>query len=649
MPTFKISDLDKKAAPFKNDTKPASWQAKSGKKGIDYGQIDADQKRPTLFSNPSGWWAGLTDDQKQQVLDSVGELAGGTVGAAAGGGTPLSIPGAAAGAVAGRSLAKGAGKLAGLKTTPKTAKEELIDTATTAATNAGGEAIGAGMAFAKPLIKRGLQRIVKPDPNIVRLGEEAGIALTPGMVSQRPTVKFAETVLENTPGAMGTIRGKTNDAIRGTEDQLRRIPEKFHPAPVERTEAGQALKEGLADNEAAARAEFTPQYNKQLAQAGNALIDASQFREAARDFLGPLQERFHGFFPPNVMAKMKKVAGMPSGQEVRGGLIDTGIPQITFEEAQQIRTGLLEAERAMGRGDAAVQRRGIPALRAALDQSIDDSLGNSTNPLHRQVLQDWRATNKEYGDVHKLLGKSGDKGNATADVIRGADNNDSLVNTIANSPQAIREAGIATTPMFNAPENNAMGMFRRERFDNAIDSHTMKHRWNPEELIVNPDALEKTLRRNDGLREITAPVQGELQNNIKLGKAVLGPSKLTNTSNTARFQKVLGGGAALGGMAAGAALGDDDMMQRGLYGAAGLAIGGVAAPYATAKLVTNPRFMQAITKAPGAFSKPILEPALGAATRGLMEMQQLPVPAPIEQPAAATPAPTKRFKLSDFE
>jgi hypothetical protein len=653
MPQYKISDFEEKAAPFKNDTKPAAWQKYDGKKPVDYGQIEADQKKPSPFSDPAAWWAALSDDQKQAVLDSAGEFVGGTAGAMAGGGTPLSIPAAGAGAVAGRSAAKLGGKALGLKPTPKTGMEELKDTAATFASNAGGEAIGAGMAFAKPIAKRILKGIVKPDADVVRLGREAGVALTPGMVSQRPTVKFAETVLENTPGAMGTIRGKTNEAIKGTEAQLRTIPKKLHPEPVERTEAGQALQNALDENQVAAKQEFYPQYEQQIAKAGKARIDAGEFRDVARQFLQPLPDRFHPFFNGDVMWKMKRVAGMPDGKEIPGGLIDTGIPELTFQEAKEIRTGLLEAERAMGKSpEAAVQRRGIPALRAALDRSIDDSLGNSSNPAYKQALKDWRATNKEYGEVQNLLGNSGGKGNATAEVIDDATNKDTLVNQLSHSPQAIREAGIATTPMFGAPENNAMGMFRRERFDNMVDSNTMKHRWNPDELIVNPDAIEKQLKRSDGLREITKPVSGELQDNLKLGKAVLGPSKLTNTSRTAIFHQMLGGGAALGGMAAGAAVGDDDMMERGRNAALGLAIGGVAAPYATARVITSPGFMKAITGAPGRFAKPILEPALGAATRGIIGMSQLPEPELPAVPSLEQPPVkpgTNRFKISDFE
>lgn len=646
MPTFKISDLDKKAAPFKNDTKPASWQAKSGKKGIDYGQIEADQNRPTLFSDPSGWWAGLTDDQKQQVLDSVGELAGGTVGAAAGGGTPLSIPGAAAGAVAGRSLAKGAGKLAGLKTTPKTAKEELIDTATTAATNAGGEAIGAGMAFAKPLIKRGLQRAIKVDPTVASLAENAGLQLTPGMLSTNPLVKMGEAVLENTPGGMNTVRKATNEALAGNEANLRKLPARFNPTPVDRPEAGEALQTQLSGNRAAMGAEFKPKYQDVLAKAADAPIDASVFRQSARNFLEDLPSHLEGYFPSTVLKKLRQTAGMMNGTTVADGLIDGPVPVLSFQEAQQLRTGLLEAERAMTSGDAAVKRRAIPALRDALDRSIDNSLADSPNPAYQQALTDWRKTNKEYGETAQTLGG---KGNPTGDVIERAKNPDSLVSRISNSPTAIREAETATTPIFGAADENAMGKLRRNRLDELINDSRTQHRWNQQQKIVNPDTLEGNLSDSDGMRELMQPVAGELKDNITLGRAIVGPSKLTNTSGTARFNKMLGMGTAAGGATYGALTGDGDAFDRGKDALIGGAIAGVAVPKVAAKIWTSPRFAQAITKPVGPMAAPILEPALGAATRGLMEMQQLPVPAPIEQPAAATPAPTKRFKLSDFE
>lgn len=644
MPQYKISDFETKAAPFRNETRPASWQKFSGKKPVDFGQIEAGQNKPTLFSDPAGWWAGLTDDQKQEVLNSVGELAGGTVGAVAGGGTPMSIPGSAAGAVAGRSGAQLAGKAIGLKTTPKTPGEELTDVAKTAALNAGGEAVGAGLAFAKPLVKRGLQRVIAADPHVASLATNAGIELTPGMLSKNPLVRMGEAFLENTPGGMNTIRGKTTAALDANEANLRKLPTRFNPTPVDRPEAGEALQAAQSGNRVAMGAQFKPRYQGILEKAGDAPIDASVFRQSARDFLDDLPAHLEGYFPSTILKKLRQTAGMMNGSPVADGLIDGPVPVLTFREAQQLRTGLLEAERAMTTGDAAVQRRAIPALRDALDRSIDDSLADSPNPVYQKALADWRTANKDYGATAQQLGG---KGNPTGDVIERAKNPDNLVSRIANSPSAIREAEMATTPMFGAADENAMGKLRRNQIDKLIEDSKTQHRWNQNTKIVNPDTLERNLAASDGMRELAQPIAGELQDNITLGRAIVAPSKLTNTSNTARFQQMLKYGTAAGGVAGGLALGDDDWKDQSLKALAGGVIAGVAAPKVAAKVWTSPRLGRAITNPARPLAAPVAEPIFGAATRGLMEMQQLPSPAPLEPPTAKPG--TVRFKVSDFQ
>lgn len=647
MPQYKISDFESKAEPFKNKNAPAVW-SKGSKKKIDFGQIEADQARPTLFSDPSGWWAGLSDDEKLQAIETFGELAGGTVGAVAGGGTPASIPGAGAGAVAGKGLARGVGRAMGLKPKPTTVGEELLDTAKTFGANAAGEGIGVAAGLAKPFVKRVAQKIIKPDLEVARLAEQAGVKLTPGMLSQRPLVQQGEAVLENTLGGMGTVRNKTQDALQASDANFRKIPAKFNPTPVDRPEAGTALQSQLSGNRAAAGAEFKPKYQEILRVAGDAPIDVSGFRDVARNFIDDLPANMEGYFPGDVLRKMKQAAGIMDGQATPAGLIGTGTPTFTFEEAQKLRTALLEAERAMSQGDAAIKRKAIPGLRDAIDRSIDDSLSGSPNPVHQQALQDWRKVNADYGATSRKLSNPGGKGNATAEVISGADNPDNLVNRIANSPTAIREAEVATTPMFGAPDENAIGKLRRSAIDSAMTDSSTRHRLAPNELLVNPNTFEKTLARNDGLQELTAPASLELEDAIKLGKAVGTPSQFANTSRTALFNQALGVGPMIGGAAYGAATSDGDLTDRSLgalYGAAGAA--GVS--FAAAKALNSDRFVNSLSKAPGVFQPARkMSPLIGAVGRAtLMD----PVPTP-EAPASLEEEPkarTVRFKVSDFQ
>lgn len=230
MPKFKIADLQAPSPEaVKNLNQMNEWSKdrRSGARRVDYEQVEADLKKPTLLSDPAAWWAGLDDSQKLEAIETLGEFAGGTVGAVAGGGTPASIPAAGAGAVAGKGVARGVGRVMGLKPKPSTVRDELIDAAKTFGLNAAGEGVALGAALFNPLMKRGLAKVIQADPHIAQLAENAGVQLTPGMLSQRPIVKMTDAFLENTPGGMGTIRKVTNKAISKNEDNLRRIPERF--------------------------------------------------------------------------------------------------------------------------------------------------------------------------------------------------------------------------------------------------------------------------------------------------------------------------------------------------------------------------------------------------------------------------------------
>src|SRR5947208_4562074 len=221
MPKGKFSAADVDITPDVQQTTSGrgSWQRYGKGKPIDYAAPEARASAPHVPTDPAGWWNSLTDEQKQEALNSLGELAGGTAGAVIGAG-PMSIPAAGAGAVAGKTAARLAGAAAGIKSPPKTVMQELDDAAKTAVLNAAGE----GAARALPLIpgavkavaQRGLKSVLKPEPEIVRLADQAGIALTPGMATRQPLVRQLEAVLETTPGGMQKIREATGKAMAGS-------------------------------------------------------------------------------------------------------------------------------------------------------------------------------------------------------------------------------------------------------------------------------------------------------------------------------------------------------------------------------------------------------------------------------------------------
>lgn len=600
----------------------------------------------SLATDPVKWWKSLSDEDKQQALDTLGELAGGTVGAIAGGGTPASIPGAGAGAVVGRAASREIGKrVLGLKSKENTPAEELAATGATFAANAAGEGAGQAATVAyrgvKSLAKRALQKGFKPNKEVIGLAQKANVPLTPGMLSDNPLVKFAESGLEKLPGGTGVIRKKTVEAVAPWEKSVRDIPRQFHPSAVTDVEAGTALAEQLAANRAASSAHYSPKYKQIIADAGDAPIEATEFRGTARQFLESLPQKMESFFPTNALRKLKQAAGLPDGQMTPSGLIDGPVPVMTFAEAQELRTGLLEAERAMSSGDAAVHRRTIPALRDALDRAIDDSLSGSANPAHSKALTDWRAVNQRYGQTQSALYPHGKTGNPAAGTIDRADLPEQLL-SLGNKPSAITETGRAVKPMFGAQDYSAMPKFRRNRADDLIDRSQTQNRFISDERVINPRRMEK-LMDTEAAQTLYGPgPYRELEDAVRLGKAVTSPTNLTNVSDTARHNMLINLGVLGAGGVAGATLSGGE----GLLDTAQDVGKGVLTAYAIPKLAakawTSKPFVNALsTSPPPVLSIPSgrLSQILGGSARGIMRMQKLP----------EANEEVRRYTMADFQ
>ena len=642
-----------------------SWQRYGKGKPIDYAAAEAQASAPHLLSDPVGWWASLTDEQKQEALNTLGELAGGTAGAVVGTG-PMSIPAAGVGAVVGKTAARLAGAAAGIKSPPKTVMQELDDAAKTAVLNAGGE----GAARALPLIpgavksvaQRGLQRVLKPEPEIVQLADKAGIALTPGMATRQPLIRQLEAVLETTPGGMQKIRDATGKAMAGSEQNIRAIPQKFAPYPVDRPEAGEALRDAVNTNFRAVEKHFDPQYKQLSKRVGDVNIDLTPMQDAAQQVDQGIPKELFAFFPQDTRQRVNQIlnagavaktkptglvdpsgsplfsTGRPKAREyILGADGKTAVPlqpdaALTFDQARKLRTELLGFERQLSRTDTPYDREAIPKLRAALDDAIDQTLGQRAP----EALADWRGLNSQYREsVNKLLPPASSKateGNRTAGAIANEKlNPDAVVTRVANSPTAVREADIATTPMYGAEDANAMNKLRRNRADELLQESRTKHPWNTEDqLSVNPDVLEKRFTGKDGISELLAPANLEFQDAVKLGKAVEAPSKYRNTSKTAIIGHFLNYGPLVGGALAGGVTGEDvgDKLQN----AAATIAGGYALPKLAAKAWTGPIARAVTSPTMPLMSRPLAGPMLGAAGRAVMDFEKLPEgnPVPIE-------------------
>ena len=267
----------------------------------------------------------MDDATKQQVLDAIGEMAGGTAGALAGGGTPASIAGAGFGAVAGRSGARLLGKAAGLKQgRENTANQELKETAKAFFFGAGGE--GAGRAV--PLAGRALKNLVKmpfrPTAEarvLAGLAEKYGVPLNLGQATGKKGLQTLEIALDRSPLSVDIIRnfrqGQYKAWDKGLNDLLESIhagkitPEEFarqaetsfqslrntlnegvsiraagtaramHPTPVTDIEAGMAQKAGRKANLDNVRKWSDEEYGALRKESGSSPIDVSDLEDAA--------------------------------------------------------------------------------------------------------------------------------------------------------------------------------------------------------------------------------------------------------------------------------------------------------------------------------------------------------------------------------
>lgn len=626
-----------------------------------------------LLTDPRSWWANLTDEQKQSALDRLGELAGGTAGGAAGEGL-LSIPGAAAGAVAGKNIARLAGKAAGLKQKPETTKEVLADIGETAALNAVGEGAGRFLpSAAKAVGSRIAKRIINPNPETVRLAQEAGAELTPGMMSTGAMPKYVERTLEKLPGGTQDIRNATQKAAAAYEGRVRSIANTLHPTPVSDQEAGEAAVNALTANRQAARDYFEPKYAEISSMVGNEpVIDLGQLRTNAQQLLQSLPQGAESAFPKPTLAKLRQLAGIGNDYEkaldsatqalggtsfsavtepgqraaierfVRSQGITPDASKVTFEEAKNLRTQLLEAQRALTSQSAAIDRRAIPSLAEGIDQSIDNSLSQT----NADALSKWRDVNSQFKEYRRRLygpTKPGKPGNPIASKIERADQPEKVLPAATQNATAVQQTRNAVSPesvhAFGAEsptfDSDPMNIIRRNRFDNIIDKSSFDNKYLSNERHVSPLRLSKEADKPGASELLGPPTMQDVEDATKLGRAIYEPLRMENASDTARYNKLIG----LGYAAGGAMVPGEGWEDRAKHAAEAAAVG-YALPKLAAKAWTSEAFRNALTQPPPSLSP---KSGLSGSFYGLLGRASSPVSEPtppLDVPAQSIQPPT---------
>lgn len=550
-------------------------------------EIDYAAAKPSLLSDPQGWWKSLSDDEKQAVLNNIGEFAGGTVGAAAGGGTPASMLGAGVGAIGGRSIAGLAGKAVGLKSRPRTAREEAAELATAGAANVLGEGVGRAVpAMLKAALIRLARHAIPVNPETARLATEAGADLTPGMLSSNAMPKYIERALEKAPGGTGPIREATQRAAGAYERRVRDISSRLHPEAVSDQETGRALGEALGRNRETAADFFKQRYGAVRKMVGDEpIIDVTPLRDSARAIVEGLPVDAKNALPASTFSKLRQIAGMegagegmadeiarstagvpfsvlpPDRQQAvlkimqsMGGSADSGPRKLTFDQATALRTELLNSVRALSVKAPTLDRRALPALVDGIDSSIENSLSN--NP---EVLSRWRAVNDQYKTARQqLYGPASRRrtGNPVAESIENSVNQpEKAIGPASQNVSAVQQTRSAVSPTsparFGAPVyggSDPIPLLQRNRMDNAIEGSLIDNKYLSNERHISPIKLGNKLQ-NEGTRELLGGEASAADDAVKLGRAVYEPLKMDNVSETSRFSRLAAVGAA-GGLAA---------------------------------------------------------------------------------------------------
>lgn len=610
------------------------------------------KKPEKTFSQEVSDWFNKSPEEKHAIYQKLMEYLGGTGGAAIGGGL-LSIPMAGAGAVLGRiaadamaadsrpaklqsqlpppgrprrlaaqrdpAIAARVGTESPEKTTA--ANESWNDLSSTFERNAAGQAIGmaapivAGKAleYGKKLVKLPFQPSV--DQSVMNtIADAAGIPTTLGMRTDKPLVQLSEAALEHFPTSSGTIRAAREAAYEPYEQRLLGNATALSPESATKQEVGEKLKDALQSNFDAIRNYFKPKYAEIADLAKDAPISVANVAATAKEAKDAIPEGAYALMSPKARGFIDRLAGLGNqvddAMTIGGKAIPPEVAEklrlnpamasvqpptaaLTFPEASEIRTTLLEAQRALERNPLApaFDRKVIPQLAAAVDDSISNGLAATP-----EALRKWRYLSDEYGDAISKL-KS-----PTALKITRSNVPENLPHEIATHPTQLGEAEQAVTPMFGSESSNPMGALRRQQLEETIEGARTLQPTTGDQRYINPRTLEKKITGNNAVNYRAligdAPYENLVQD-VNLGKALTAPQALyDNTSRTMRMGAAMKAGKTglVGAAALGSALGGDfyarPQDRPAIIAGSAAALG---IPYVAAKGFANPAIASWLT------------------------------------------------------
>lgn len=571
----------------------------------------------TMIYNRESWIPSGGDFAS--ILPEIGEGVGGILGgvggfvggAAAGSAVPVigtgigagagAITGAGAGATAGREVVqRGANWLFGNEDT-RTADEQIEDAAKTFAWNAGGQALGMGAGAvigkaAKALGPGGKNLIAGAADDPVAAAQRAadlkavGIEPTAGMVNGRPTTAVKEQALAATRAGK-PIEDRIAQAFDAMDSEANRIVSGLTPQTMTRQELGEALKDQAAVLKSQTKARSDALYQRVDDLIGGRTADGSQ----TRAYLKALEEQ-------------KKAMGK-SALLNDGPAIDTVLKQtkaITEDLTKGINFNQLkDARTAIGRIANDPQVDGVLKDRAqGLYGALTADMGATAANSGDEALVAWRKANNYFRRMNDAKGTFGTK-TSIDPIIRAqtpeqaADWVLSQVNKGGTRLNAVRrqiertEGGADLWNTLTGSTIERMGITRGVDGVEAFNPTQMLKQWTK----LSPEA-------KDAMFKGTARKQyrADLDRLARIADNMKNYRRLDNHSGTQKAASALGEmnpfsrdnllGAAVGGMTGGGV--------GAVAGAVGRPVASFAAKRWQAKLLTDPKTVEWLTRIPSA-------------------------------------------------
>jgi len=266
--------------------------------------------------------------------------------------------------------------------TPKGVGGELLESGVRMGTAATGEVAG-------PLIAKGLKKVISgPTGAAAALAQkfrELGIDPVASAISEGTLLARVEKGLEVAGTSANIIEEQTRRVVGQTSDALDKIASKIGTV-LDRTSAGEAMKEAAKKSKDAARTWFSAQYDNIFHDIGADALVTNM--DNVKDAIAPRLAELADF--PAAAAPKGQLKDLIKKYEAITSMAENG--QLTFEQFRRFRTDLL-----------AIQRKKVSGTTGDYDRLVDDlsdamrkDMTNAASDVSPDASRALAALDKEY-------------------------------------------------------------------------------------------------------------------------------------------------------------------------------------------------------------------------------------------------------------